>query len=73
MMVKQDCNDCEFLSIIEKDQNDLRKLGYDYTPHICNKYDKRVLHFPYQQPFIHPCEECEKEENREKKSAKEKE
>lgn len=28
MMVERDCNDCEFLSITEKEQNDLRKLGY---------------------------------------------
>ena len=54
------CNGCEFLNIDEYKQDLIKaKCGY-CPPHICNKYNKRVLHFPYSEPYIHPCEECEK-------------
>ncbi len=57
---KRYCNDCEFLSINEEDQNRIKELGGVCLPHICEKYNKRVLHYPYTEPYIHPCEECEK-------------
>ena len=54
------CNGCEFLNIDEYEQ-DLIKVKFRHCPpHICNKYNKRVIHFPYSEPYIHPCEECEK-------------
>lgn len=55
------CNACEFLSITEAEQNQIKAQGGGCPPHICRKYGKRVLHFPYREPFIHPCEECLKE------------
>ena len=58
------CNGCEFLNIDEYRQ-DLIKAKCGYCPlHICNKYNKRVIHFPYSEPYIHPCEECEKNEGK---------
>lgn len=54
------CNDCEFLNIDEYEQN-LIKEKYGKLPlHICTRYDRRVKHYPYKEPYIHPCEECEK-------------
>lgn len=60
-MKKISCNDCEFLNIDEREQNIIKKRDGWCPPHICKKYNKRVLHFPYREPYIHPCEECEKE------------
>lgn len=54
------CNGCEFLNIDEEVQNIIKKQHGETIPHICKKYKKRVLHFPYKEPYIHPCEECEK-------------
>ena len=54
------CNGCEFLNIDEYEQ-DLIKSKCGVCPaHICKKYNKRVTHFPYSEPYIHPCEDCEK-------------
>ena len=62
-MKERFCNNCEFLNINEKEQNAIKERGDGCPPHICTKYNKRVFHFPYPQPFICPCEECEKEGN----------
>lgn len=56
-----DCTNCEHLSIDEKEQNLIILQGGGLYPHICRKYKKRVLHFPYKEPHIHPCNECIKE------------
>lgn len=59
------CNYCEFLSIDEDEQEEImnNNNGGQFVPHICTKYRKRVMHFPYLQPDICPCEECDKENN----------
>lgn len=54
------CNGCEFLNIDEYEQDLIKAKCGDCPPHICKKYNKRVTHFPYSEPYIHPCEECEK-------------
>lgn len=55
------CNDCPYLSITEEQQEHMwiiskRKI---ILPHICRKYNQRVLHCPYREPMIHPCYQCE--------------
>ena len=55
---KKICNDCEFLSITEEQQNFLKEQGCGILSHNCKKYKKQVRHFPYREPYIHPCEEC---------------
>lgn len=55
------CNNCKYLSINEFEQNYITEQGGGLYPHICTKYKKRVLHYPYKEPLIHPCEECLKE------------
>ena len=52
------CNGCKHLSIDEDEQNLIKKQGGGIYPHICTKYKKRVLHNPYKEPYIHPCDEC---------------
>ena len=57
-----DCNDCPHLNITEKQQTIIhRGTGRNFVPHICMKYKERVLHYPYREPMIHPCPQCEKE------------
>lgn len=55
------CNDCPHLSLTEAEQNEIKSKGGGCPPHICKKYRKRVFHYPYMHPLIHPCEECKKE------------
>ena len=57
-----DCNNCPHLSITEEQQYRLWKSTGKKVmlPHICTKYDQRVLHYPYRE-WIHPCEKCEEE------------
>ena len=57
----KECTGCQYLSIDEKEQNFIKKQGGGLYPHICRKYKKRVLHTPYKEPYIHPCDECIKE------------
>ena len=52
------CNGCEFLSIGEEEQNFLRNLSGAIYPHFCTKYKKIVRHFPYDEPYIYPCDIC---------------
>lgn len=52
------CNECPHLNINEREQIRLKKGGLGLSPHICKKYNKRVLHYPYREPDIHPCDEC---------------
>ena len=59
-MKEKICNGCNFLSIDEKEQDLIRAQGGVTYPHICTKYKKRVLHYPYNEPYIHPCKECMK-------------
>ena len=58
-----DCNDCLHLSMTEKAQNELCAAGHDKSmiPHYCTKYNRRVFHKPYDEPMLHPCDECTKE------------
>ena len=58
-----DCNDCPYLSITEEQQERMWRMGKRKAmfPHICQKYNERVLHYPYIEPMIHPCRQCEKE------------
>jgi hypothetical protein len=52
------CNACEFLNLTEGEQNLIKRQSGETKPHICNKYNKLVMHFPLPHPMIHPCEEC---------------
>ena len=67
-----DCNDCKYLSCTEEEQNNLRHALNITTLHICTKYNKRVFHGhnsfingKMHNSFIHPCEECLKENENE--------
>lgn len=57
-----DCNYCEHLNITEEEQ---RRTSYgNNIPHICTKYNKRVIHMAssrHHKAHLYPCEECEKE------------
>lgn len=58
-----DCNTCPHLNITEEQQERFWRVTKKKAmfPHICLKYNKRVLHYPYYEPMIHPCDECIKE------------
>lgn len=58
-----DCNDCPYLNITEEQQEHMWRISKRKAmfPHICTKYNQRVLHYPYYEPMIHPCRQCEKE------------
>ena len=58
-----DCNTCPHLFPTEALQHQLWRAAYKKAmlPHTCLKYNQRVLHYPYREPAIHPCEECIKE------------
>lgn len=59
-----DCNDCQYLNITEKEQ---RQTNHgNYIPHICTKYNKRVIHRAssrQHKSYLYPCEECVEESN----------
>jgi hypothetical protein len=52
------CNACDFLNLTEGQQNEIKRKCGLTPPHICNKYNKRVIHYPLPHPMIHPCKEC---------------
>lgn len=52
------CNDCDFLNITEDEQNKLKRSTGTIFQHFCIKYNKRVIHAPYSEPLIHPCDDC---------------
>ena len=52
------CNNCEFLSITEQEQNGIKRDCGKTVPHTCLKYGKKVTHAPFIHPIIHPCKEC---------------
>lgn len=58
-----DCNDCPHLNLTEAGQDYLWRLSNKKGkfPHICTKYNQRVLHYPYREPMIHPCRQCKEE------------
>ena len=58
-----DCNNCPHLSITEEQQERLWRAAGKMAmlPHVCTKYNERVLHYPYREPMIHPCKQCEEE------------
>ena len=66
-----DCNECEYLSCTEAEQNHLRNVFKETIPHVCIKYNKRVFHnhnafemrTKNHSSYIYPCEECLKETN----------
>lgn len=56
----QDCNYCNYINITEKEQNYKKTKGV-FVPHICLKYNKRVIHRssrPNHSEYLYPCEEC---------------
>lgn len=61
-----DCNNCPHLSITEEQQHRLWRATSKKSmlPHICTKYNERVLHYPYREPMIHPCKQCEEEKEK---------
>ena len=58
-----DCNTCPHLIFTEEQQERLWRASKKKAlfPHMCSKYNQRVLHYPYDEPMIHPCDECIKE------------
>ncbi len=48
---------CEFLSIAEKQQDDYYKKNKHKPPHICNLYNKQILHNG-QHPHLPRLKEC---------------
>ena len=52
------CNACEYLNLTEGEQNLIKRQCGETPPHICKKYNKRVIHYPLPEPLIHPCKEC---------------
>ena len=57
-----DCNNCEHLNITEAEQ----KQRGNYIPHICTKYNQRVIHRATNKihnEYIYPCDKCLKENN----------
>ena len=62
MSAPMDCNNCKHLNITEFEQ----KQRGNHIPHICTKYNKRVLHRATNKihnEYIYPCDECLKENN----------
>lgn len=55
------CNSCVFLNIDEDEQRRIKREQGILHIHICLKYMVRVRHYPYKEPYIHPCKECDKE------------
>lgn len=58
-----DCNNCYYLYMTEAHQEHLWRATNKKVifPHTCLKYNQRVFHYPYREPMIHPCPQCEKE------------
>ena len=58
-----DCNTCPHLLYTEDHQKFIWRASKKQImiPHTCLKYNQRVLHCPYDEPMIHPCDECIKE------------
>lgn len=59
-----DCNNCKHLSITEAEQ----QRDGTHPPHICTKYNQRVLHYTINKihnEYIYPCDKCLKENNNE--------
>lgn len=58
-----DCNDCPHLNITEEQQIHTWKITKKKVifPHICIKHNQRVFHYPYREPMLHPCRQCEEE------------
>lgn len=57
------CDNCKYLSITEKEQTNLRNLGYEVI-HYCMKYNERLYHgtnLRSHSGMIQPCRQCEKE------------
>ena len=52
------CNRCEYLNINEAQQNKMEKQCGCLLWHYCKKYNKRLFHFPFKEPYITPCQEC---------------
>lgn len=59
-----DCNDCKYLSCTETEQDHLRNVFNETIPHVCIKYNKRVLHLVGERrnlnhsSVLHPCDDC---------------
>lgn len=59
-----DCNNCKHLNITEAEQ----QRDGTCPPHICTKYNQRVLHratSKIHNEHIYPCDKCLKENNNE--------
>lgn len=63
-----DCNNCKYLNVTETEQIFIKQRGNTHVPHICTKYNKRVLHMAANRNhsgYLYPCDECIKENNNE--------
>lgn len=60
--MKPDCNKCVKLNLTEKEQN---RQTNGKGLHICQHYNKRVLHRTVQlnhSDYLYPCAECESDQ-----------
>ncbi len=59
-----DCNKCKYLSCTEDEQDHLKRVFGETIPHVCIKYNKRVLHIAgatrslNHSRYLYPCDEC---------------
>lgn len=64
-----DCNTCKYLSCTEAEQDHLKRVFDELIPHVCTKYNKRVIHICSatrslnHSSYLHPCEECNLDNN----------
>lgn len=56
------CNYCKYINMTEEEQDSIKGK----PPHICKFYNRKVIHRLISRScgshhFMHPCEECEKD------------
>lgn len=56
--------DCCYLSLTEKRQDELKNITGMTSHHFCKKYNVRLYHLS-AHPFLYKCKECLKDENME--------
>ena len=58
------CDSCTYLRPTEAEQSEVYKTEHTHPPHICTKYNVRVMHLGLH-PHIVPCEQCQQDSIRE--------
>lgn len=67
-MKNPDCNNCKWLNLTEEEQRQQASQGLSviFIPHVCEKYNKRVIYrrndnIVHHLSFIWPCDDCRKD------------